>query len=128
MLFILGIVIVVIYLFFNILKRSTVGRVNSGESIRMLGSRALAGNKSLHVVQVGNHVYLVGAGESAVSLISEITDQETLDELRLTPEETAPAARRSFPEMLGSVLRPAGNGAGSFDFMHRQRERLRKMR
>jgi flagellar biosynthetic protein FliO len=130
MLLILAAVVGVIYLLFWLLRRGSGKKIQENDLIRVLGSRSLAGNRALHLVEVGKSVYLVGASDGGVELISEITDKESLDSVRLKAAEENPSARRNFPQILSEIFRPAkrsvslGEGIGLFKG---QRERLRKL-
>ena len=130
MLLILAAVIGVIYLLFWLLRRGSGRKIQENELIRVLGSRSLAGNRALHLVEVGTSVFLVGASDGGVELISEITEKESLDSLRLKAAEESPSGRRNFPQILSEIFRPAkkpislGEGIGLFKG---QRERLRKL-
>jgi len=130
MILVLACVLGIIYLLFWLLRRGAGKRVQENDLIRVLGSRGLSGSRSLHLVEVGSAVYLVGSSDGGVELISEITDKETLDSLRLRAAEEAPAGRRTFAQALGEIFRPAarsfsiGDGLG---FLKGQRERLKKL-
>ena len=79
---------------------------------------------------MGGSVYLVGASDGGVQLISEITDKESLDSVRLKAAEQPASAVRSFPQILSEIFRPArkpaslGEGIG---FLRGQRDRLKKL-
>jgi flagellar biogenesis protein FliO len=130
MLLILAAVVGVIYLVFWMLRRGSGKKIQENNIIHVLGSRSLAGSRALHLVEVGKSVYLVGASDGGVELISEITDKESLDAVRLKAAEENPGGRRTFPQILAEIFRPAkkplslGDGIGLFKG---QRERLRKL-
>ena len=132
MLLILGVVVAAIYGVFYLIRRATVGRVPENELISLLGSKGLSTGRMLHVIRVGNSVYLVGAAENSISLISELTDKETLDAVALqeAQAETAAANRRPFQELLADLL-PGGGGtpaAGAgLGLLQRQQERVRQL-
>lgn len=154
MILVLAAVVGAIYLVFYLLKRSAAGRYNSSSLIKHIGSQSLPGNKFVHLVEVGQQMFLVGTSDNGVNLISEITDKETLDELRLKVAQENEGARRSFSEMLGGMFGGSGtggNGSGSsagsggsaggsgygaesgesgnpFSFIRGQRERLRNLK
>lgn len=138
MVIVLAAVIGAIYLVFWLLKRGSRGRVQNSRIVRVLGSHGLPGNKGLHVVEVGNQIFLVGTGDETVRLISEITDQESIDEMRLIASEQESARPKSFGEALtgffnsgnggGPTLAGSGsNGGGALDFLHKQRERVKNL-
>ena len=75
-------------------------------------------------------MYLVGSADGGVDLISEITDPESRDSLRLAAAEEKPSGRRSFQAVLAEIFRPARNQAtmgDSLGFLKRQRDRLKKL-
>ncbi len=156
MILVLGFVIGSIYVVFYLLKRSSGRRIGGGAGLlRIVDEHALSGGKSLHLIEVGRQVFLVGAGGDSVGLISEITDDETLDTIRLAVSAQATEQPRAFSEVLSSlwpsrgaasemsrqgvqaqddtngldsVSVGGGAGVGTFDFIGRQRERLRRLR
>lgn len=158
MILVLGFVIGSIYVVFYLLKRSSARRLGGGSGLlRIVDEHALAGGKSLHLIEVGRQVFLVGAGDDSVGLISEITDDETLDTIRLAVSAQGAEQPRAFSDVLSSLWSSrgaagesprsgtgsmtqdntsgldsvsvgSGAGAGTFDFIGRQRERLRRLR
>ncbi len=139
MLLILAAVVGVIYLLFWLLRRGAGRRVQGNELIKVLGSRTLSGSRALHLVEVGRSVYLVGSAEGGVELIAEVTDQESIDSIRLAAAQPGAIRPRSFADTLGEIFRPgrpAGGGPPNrptslFEgagFLKRQRDRLRKLR
>jgi flagellar protein FliO/FliZ len=132
MLLILGGVVGVIYLLFFLLKRGTKNRYPQNELIRLMDHQNLSGNRSLHLVGVGDSVFLVGSAENGVTLISEIADKNTLDQLRFELSQKTEPARRNFSEILMNLFR-TGEGKGvsvadTVNFMKQQKDRLKKMR
>ncbi len=140
MVLVLALVVAAIYGIFFVLKKASLGSTSDSDLIRPLGSRTLPGNKSLHLVEIGRQVFLIGAADHAVNLIAEITDKESIDQLVLAAAATGPGARKkSFSELLGGVIgtgrseTTASAGAtasagGPLQFMNQQKERLRKLR
>jgi flagellar protein FliO/FliZ len=137
MVIVLAAVIGAIYLVFWLLKRGSRGRMQNSRIVRVLGSHGLPGNKGLHVVEVGNQIFLVGTGDETVRLISEITDQESIDEMRLIASEQQSARPKSFGEALtgffspgnggGPTLQGSGSNGGALDFLQKQRERVKNL-
>jgi flagellar protein FliO/FliZ len=132
MLIVLAAVIAVIYLIFVLLRRSTRRSTVENDLISVLGSKSLAANRTLHLVRVGKSVYLVGAAEGGVGLVSEISDQESIDQLMLRAEKQRTSAKKSFSEILGGIVPQGGVGQLSLPdglgFMKKQKDRLRKLR
>jgi flagellar protein FliO/FliZ len=130
MLLILAAVVGAIYLLLWLLRRGAGKRVQENDLIRVLGSRTLAGTRTLHVVEVGTALYLIGSSDGGVELIAEVTDKESADGLRLRAAAEAPSARRTFQSVLSDIFRPARRPTTmgeSVGFLRRQRDRLKKL-
>jgi len=91
----LGIVIGLIYLtilglryFSNRGRRAFVG----SSSIDVLEKTALGQNRELYLVDVAGKALLLGATASSISVLTEITDPETLEGLRTKPQPSLPSA------------------------------------
>jgi flagellar protein FliO/FliZ len=130
MLLVLAAVVAVIYAIAYLLKRGLRRQLPQNDLIRVLGSRSLNGSRALHLVQLGRKIFLVGAAESGISLISEIKDEETLDTIRVESSRQT-RVPQGFAQFLQSFLKsgkPGGTGLrDSVDFMKQQRQRLSKM-
>ena len=108
----------------------------SDSPIKVLHTQTLGGSKSLQVVEIGNDVLLLGASDSGVSLIKDLTGTEAGDAFRLAASSgRPPGPRNGFADLLGGLLgakpkirpdvgQPAEN---SSDFLKKQRERLKKL-
>jgi len=129
MLLILAAVVGVIYLLFFLLKRGFRRQLPQNDLIRVLGSRTLSGNRALHLVELGRSVFLVGAAESGISLISEIKDQETLDRIRIENAQTVKVPQ-GFAHFFQNLWKSAGKASlhgDTLNLMKQQRQRLQKM-
>jgi flagellar protein FliO/FliZ len=147
MILILGAVVGVIYGLFFLLKKSRGRRTVENGLIRMLGSRSLSGSRSLHLVEVGRSVFLVGSAEGGISLISELKDRETIDQVRLEGSRAVITPLRSFSSILAGLFRPAPPAPGrdspaassaaaagesiqvreTAEYIKKQQERLKRM-
>ena len=136
MVLILAAVVGVIYLFFYLLRRGLGPARLESDLIHVLGQRSLAGSRMLYLVEVGASIYLVGASDSQVSLVAQVTDKESLDAVRLAVAENpqTPRPRRSFASLLGGLFPGAGAGGvrtltprDSLSFLRRQKDRLKRM-
>lgn len=131
--FVLIAVIIVIYMLVYFLKRFTPLAENEEDQISLLATRHLKKDSSLHIVEVGNQVFLIGSGTNNVSLISEITDKETIDKLHLeTTANNHAETGGSFRNMIKKNFSPGSSSKGigeqSPDFLRQQRDRLRHLR
>lgn len=136
MIVILVVVIGLIYGFVYFLRKLS-GQPNLGNSpIKVLSTTVLQGSRALYLVEVGNEILLVGSGDGSVNLIKAITDQETIDNLRLAASQ-APTqlAKGQFLNFLKKFLgkpEPKDQGTDdpvgkSADFLKQQRDRLNKL-
>ncbi len=137
MVLILAIVVVLIYAVFYLLKRSSKGRMQASEIIKVLGSRSISGNKSLHLIEIGRQIFLVGSGDNGINLVSEISDKESIDEIRLKAVNSADAGKRNFSDVLAGMLGGRNEGLGGsrslggdsgMSFFKRQKDRLRRLK
>ena len=141
MIFVLAVVVGLIYGVFYFIRKAGGPRDDGFRFIRVLETRPLAGSRHLHLVEIGSQVLLVGSAENGVSMVSEVSDKETLDSIRLQASRIPPRAG-SFAEALKTLF-AKGKGtaplraedaseageepAASLDFMEKQKKRLKKL-
>ncbi|MCL2791622.1 MAG: flagellar biosynthetic protein FliO [Spirochaetaceae bacterium] len=132
MILILVFVIACIYGLFFVLKKAGVQKFKEDNLINIISSRSLATGKTMHIVEVGNHIMVIGAADNSISTLFEVTDKETIDNIRLQKAEIKKPAENSFQQYLYNMFfRGKGNksfkeGSG-FDFFKKQRDRIEKM-
>ncbi|MDC7240935.1 MAG: flagellar biosynthetic protein FliO [Spirochaetales bacterium] len=123
-------VIGVIYLLVYLLKKISPMAESGEERISLLATRHLKRDASLHLVEVGNQVFLIGSGSSSVNIISEITDQETLDSIKLEESSAPQGVPASFRSLFRQGLSLGGGKKmteESPSFLRSQRDRLRNL-
>jgi flagellar protein FliO/FliZ len=119
-----------------VLKRAARPREPPNPHLKILTSAHLGGTRFVYVVSLGTRAWLLGAGEGSVSLIAEVTEQETLDTLLLEESrKNAEAGGRlgDFRALLrrlgGGAPAEAGGGSGGGGFypekLRKHRERLK---
>lgn len=133
MVLVLAVVVGAIYLIFFLIRRGSAARVNENDLIILLGSKTLGGNRNLHLVRVGNGVYLVGAADESINLLAEISDKESLDSIQLERAAgLASPSRRSFTDVLGELFQGTrGTQEATIKkdtFLERQRQRVERLR
>lgn len=129
MVLVLGGVLGVIYLLFHLLKKISRPVRDTGSLIDIISTKNLSNNGTVHLIKIGGQVFLVGAGDGNVRLVSEITDKETLDQITLdnfSPQEE----KRSFSDIIKGVLK--GGTLKNIDrdrhnFLKQQKDRLKNM-
>ena len=96
--------------------------------LKVLANTHLGFNRYVHLVAVGSKVWLVGAAENGVNLISEIEDKETVDAMLLDDSRKVENPSTRFGDFM-SLLRRMGVKASSqtpgADAIRERRERLR---
>ncbi len=127
-LFILG-----IYGVFRFVQKKRGTTVSGVETIRVLSSLSVGGSRMLQLVGVGDQVFFIGIADNAINVISEITDKETIDWIRMVHSKGAVTGSEGFVEKLFSLLgkpgtvTPAQRAEGKVDFLEQQKKRLSRM-
>ncbi|MGI9256826.1 MAG: FliO/MopB family protein [Salinispira sp.] len=137
MVLVLALVVGMIYGLYFLLRRSKKVLEDESSFISLLSTQTLPGGRQLYIVDVAGRVYLLGAGDGNLSLITEIDDKPTIDALRLesSRQDLRP---RSFSQLMNTFFlrNSTGNSAQStpdqlsgngFSFLHQQRKRLKKL-
>jgi flagellar protein FliO/FliZ len=142
MILVLVMVVGLIYGVFHFIKKAGAPRDSGMRFIRVLETRPLAGNRHLHLVELGNEVLLVGSAENGVSLVAQVSDRETIDSIQLAASRTGPPGgnlTNAIKEFFGRGRTPPGGEgasseassteeeASSLNFMKKQKSRLKKM-
>jgi flagellar biogenesis protein FliO len=88
-------------------NRGRAGLPSSG-AITVLDKTALSQNRELYVIDVADKVLVLGATANSISVLSEITDAEAVEELRTRPQEAIPAAEPflAYLKSVGEKVRP----------------------
>jgi flagellar protein FliO/FliZ len=101
---VLLLVIAAIYFVMFLLKKFSTSSIDGSSLIKIVGSKGITKDTALHLVEVGNQVFLIGNGNSSINLISEITDQETIDNIRLNLSSENTEVKGSFSGILSGYL------------------------
>ena len=136
MVLILVFVIACIYGLFYILKKAAGSqKFKEDDLINIISSKSIAAGKTMHIVEVGNHIMVIGAADNSVSTLCEITDKETIDIIKLRKAETKKPVEGSFQQYLYNIFfRGKGDRKGKsfkesigFDYFKKQKDRIGKM-
>ncbi|MFT8871354.1 MAG: flagellar biosynthetic protein FliO [Sporolactobacillus sp.] len=100
----LAIVIALIYLLYRFVAKRT-GTLHTSRMIKNIGGVALGGNRSVQLIQVGQHVLVVGVGDS-VHLIQTITDPVLVSELTAPDKQESHSDIRVFDFLKETLRRP----------------------
>ena len=86
-----------------VLHKNGSGRANT--SLRVMDSTFLGPKKAVYLVEVVDRILILGVTDSQVSLLSEITDQETLKNIHLAGSSAVKGIGSSFSDHLSSLLK-----------------------
>lgn len=116
MVLVLGFVVALIYGLFYLLKRAQGNQGVQSGVVDVLASQSLPGNGMVHLVKVGNQLFMLGSSEQSLRLLTEITDKESVDEVELRAARTEQPERRNFSDLMSSMLGTlAGRGSEARD-------------
>jgi flagellar protein FliO/FliZ len=130
MIIILAAVVALIYVIFYFLKKAGAPAPGSMDAITILESKVVHGNKYVHLLEIGNSIFLVGTGDGGVRLIAEIKDKESADQIKLTASQNKNTGKKqNFNSFLSAFLphKKGVKGDTVVDFIKQQRKRLKKL-
>ncbi|MDI6687806.1 MAG: flagellar biosynthetic protein FliO [Desulfobacterales bacterium] len=76
-----GVMIVAAYLFKKFVKKGE-GEINGRELIKILSAKYLGPKSSIMLVNVLGNIMVIGVSSSNISLLTEIVDSESLEQLK----------------------------------------------
>ncbi len=138
MIIVLGFVILMIYGFIWLLRRFSGQKGSFEDVIDVVSTRPLKGDSALHIVEIGGKMYLLGSGSSGVSLLTEITDEDSINQIKLSVSQIKPPSPGGFVRMLrerslkgqikASGIKPEEPVEDNHaDFLRAQREKLSRL-
>lgn len=113
-------VLALIYIVLLVLKRRNK-LLQNHDLLENLGGISLGQNKSLQLIRIGSHVYVVGVGEH-VDLMIEITEAEVLDALL-----HAEKSNEEIPFLQSLFSKDKAKADSKRDFMNRLDDELNKL-
>lgn len=137
-LFILAIFLGAIYLVFKYITQKQRIIPFTRDIIKLRSSVPLGTNRFIHLVEVGTHYFLIGSSDAGINLISELTDNESLNMIKaqISKQPEFMPEKISFiqfiKDILGSIPKKTTKdktsaGVGDFSFLKRQKERLKNL-
>ncbi len=116
MVIVLAIVVALIYAVMRFMRKTTSLPETDDPFLRRVASLSLGAGKSVQVVTLLDHAYLVGTSDAGINLIGEIADKELVDSMNLYADKNSQTKKpRSFSDVLELFMPMAGRGqaAGS---------------
>ena len=135
MVLILLFVIACIYGLFFIIRKAGTQKFPEDDLINIISSRSITPGKTIHIIEIGNHMMVVGVADNSISTLFEITDKETIDDIMLKKGEEKKPTANSFQQYLfniffskrGDKKNKSLNEGMNFDYFKKQRDRIGKM-
>ena len=147
MLLVLGLFAGGFYYFYRFVTRKTGVNVFGGEAIKVLSIVPLGQNKFLDVVDLAGKVLVIGVSENSINLITEITNRDEIDRIRILSAKTPPHDRgaggfqdnvlKQIGRMIGRVHEFKNRGRGlksaevdypsDIEFLRQQKSRLKNL-
>lgn len=81
------------YYFYRFVTKKAGISVFGGEAVRVLSVIPIGQNKFLQLIDVAGRVLLVGVSENNINLITEITEKDQIDRIRILSTRTPPPER-----------------------------------
>lgn len=143
---ILGTLVGAFYYFFRYVTKKTGIQVLGEDVIRVLAVSPVGQNKYIQVIDLAGKILVVGITDGAINLITEVTDKDEIDRIRLLGSRAAPLAEGGFQELIrkqvGKVVeriqekssRSSSHpseytveGEGELDYLKQQKDRLKNL-
>ena len=81
------------YYFYRFVTKKTGVSIFGGDAIRVLSVVPLGQNKYLNIVDLAGKVVVIGVSDNNINLITEITEKDQIDRIRILSNRTPPAQR-----------------------------------
>ncbi|MBQ6781917.1 MAG: flagellar biosynthetic protein FliO [Treponema sp.] len=135
MILVLAVVVAAIYGVVFLMKKGFRPRPDDDPFLRKVSQITLSPGKTVQIVTLFNHAYLIGVTDGSINLLGEITDEQFVNSMNLyADQQTQVSKPRSFEDILniftmrrsnGQPVNAFGNSAQeAADELKRQRERL----
>ncbi len=102
---VLIIVVAVVYLFLQLLKKFQRKSLTNPDVIDVLSNKTLVGGTSIQLVKVGTSLFLLGTSSQNITLIKEIQKKEEIDEINLVISHVE-GHNSSFSEKIQEMFSP----------------------
>ena len=104
MILVLLVVVGCIYAVFYFVKKSTNPTNENDPFLKKVASITLSPGKSVQVITLQNHCYILGVSDSNVQLISELDDKDLIDAMNLEADKESSGSIKDFATILASAM------------------------
>lgn len=105
MIVVLVVVIGCIYLVIWLMRRATRPSNNNNPFLRVVSTTTISPGRSVSIVTLVDHAYIIGVTDNSVNLIGEVTDKELVNAMNVYADKHDETARpRDFNEILSLFI------------------------
>jgi flagellar protein FliO/FliZ len=104
MILVLLIVVACIYAVFYFVKKTTNPTNENDPFLKKVASITLSPGKSVQVITLQDHCYILGVSDSNVQLISELDDKDLIDAMNLETDKETTNSVKDFASMLATAM------------------------
>jgi len=97
---VLGFLVGGFYYFFRFVTKKTGINLLGTEAVHVIAVVPLGQNKYLQIVDIPGKLLILGVSDSGISLVSEVTEKEAVDRIRMLSSRTPPPSGGGFHEYL----------------------------
>ena len=130
MIVVLAIVLALVYVVMRVLRK-TMGLPDTEDPfLRRVSQVTLAPGKTVQVVTILDHAYVLGVSDNSVNLLGEITDKEIVDSMNILSDKNARTKKpMSFSDVLDLLVnKSVPKKTGFSDFSKDAADRLKQQR
>jgi flagellar biogenesis protein FliO len=125
---VMGVIIIGVYFLFRFLIKNKNRIITDSEVIKVLATYPLAANRIIQVVDVGGQVLVIGVSDSSINLITELKDQEVIDQIRLASSKEKSGTGSFKDTFIGMLGGKAFTKPGQISHLSGYRKRINRMR
>lgn len=108
MILVLALVILIIWLVFKLMKKNMAPGTDNDPFLRKVSQVTVSPGKTVQIVTLLDHAYLIGVGEDSINLLGTIDDKELIDAMNLYADKHSNTTKpRSFADIL-DIFMPNG--------------------
>jgi flagellar protein FliO/FliZ len=104
MILVLLVVVGCIYAVFYFVKKSTNPTNETDSFLKKVASITLSPGKSVQVITLQDHCYILGVSDSNVQLISELDDKDLIDAMNLEADKESSGSVKDFASILATAM------------------------
>lgn len=121
LLIILGLMVGGFYYFFKFVTKRTGLQVGGEDVINTIAVMPVGQNKNIQIIEIAGKVLVLGVADGGINLITEITNKDEIERMRIVASRTKPAPDGGFQEYIRNKIN-AGVGK-AIDRVNRRRGR-----